>query len=1049
MQNPFQMQAQAAMYGGVGVLQHQMAAMQQLQQQQQVQSVRPPLPPLPPGPPPPESNKSDVANIPTPAAASEPPPLPPGPPGPPRPSGPPVPPGPPPHIENSQNYQSQSPQGQQIQWGQHFQSFRGPRPPPSNNQQGGQRPWGPRPPMNQERGPRGPRPQMNQHQRGPRPLMDGGGPHSGNWNQQQRGPRPMMNQGGPRPLMDTRLPRQDFQQQNQGNNRGGHQDRNQQQNQGRNNRGGSEDRREGDWTCPQCSKLNFSFRNNCKWCPNVTKPSQEDHDANFQPRDNFQGNQRFGNQNQPQRKSRFESNQDQDQRRFGQDFGGQERGFDRQGRGGGQQQQNNRNNQQNPNLIERPADWICKIDGTNNFAKRKSCFKCSRPRDQCEYFENQQQQQQHPQPSRSQQQQQTPQPPKPVTKTQDSPNKTDLAQFEQMFSNWEKQFEEWKVTNADNPDQKYVRDYITNMNAMKEKLEERRRNLQLKNQQVTPAVPVVQAQAQPAYYTASSSSSSTSAAVASSSKPSTSQPESSISDIVKAALENSQFGLNPDSSKVPPMTNVSASEPKQMPEEITLEEDDEEENPLFSKRTEGIPGIGDGQDPEIVIEEEPFKDPHKPRIDISDPEAEDDEEIEEIPPKRTKVDEELDQDNRWGNQQPSQYQSRRPGACWTTTTQQRPQRPSFTPRFNQPALQRPFMPRSGTPMQPRFARPPMQRPNFSNFPRPQRPDFAPRNSASWNTRAPSPAAIPKSAWDERNELFMNPDDDDVDEEDLFERRDNSSKTWNPVAKVVDYAHGGQESASSKDYHQDFHDHRNHDQRPQQYNREYHHDDHRRFYENERREHHGQDHHLSRSYDRNDQYYDHHSRGSSYDREFRGGQDHHHTPRNYNQYDDQPTQPLRPAPKAFTEPKAPPAEPQKAPQGDILQVDDLVHPPGRYMRPPKIVIILRGLPGSGKSFVAKNIKNQESSYGSEAPRILALDDYFECDGEYEYEAELEDAYRASLIKSFKKQIDDGYFSFIMVDCINNLNKHYEEMWSYAKQKGFEVSIFDDVTICFAL
>ena len=60
-------------------------------------------------------------------------------------------------------------------------------------------------------------------------------------------------------------------------------------------------------------------------------------------------------------------------------------------------------------------------------------------------------------------------------------------------------------------------------------------------------------------------------------------------------------------------------------------------------------------------------------------------------------------------------------------------------------------------------------------------------------------------------------------------------------------------------------------------------------------------------------------------------------------------------------------------------------------------------------------------------------------QYEYEPELEESYRSSLIKSFKKQIDDGYFSFIMVDCINNLTKHYEEIWSYAKQKGFEVFI----------
>ncbi len=52
--------------------------------------------------------------------------------------------------------------------------------------------------------------------------------------------------------------------------------------------------------------------------------------------------------------------------------------------------------------------------------------------------------------------------------------------------------------------------------------------------------------------------------------------------------------------------------------------------------------------------------------------------------------------------------------------------------------------------------------------------------------------------------------------------------------------------------------------------------------------------------------------------------------------------------------------------------------------------------------------------------------------------MEDSYRASLTKSFKKQIDDGYFSFVIVDCINNKTKHYEEMWSYAKQKGFEVS-----------
>ena len=75
----------------------------------------------------------------------------------------------------------------------------------------------------------------------------------------------------------------------------------------------------------------------------------------------------------------------------------------------------------------------------------------------------------------------------------------------------------------------------------------------------------------------------------------------------------------------------------------------------------------------------------------------------------------------------------------------------------------------------------------------------------------------------------------------------------------------------------------------------------------------------------------------------------------------------------------PAKPPE-PQGEKLTIDDLIKPPGRNSRPPKLVIILRGLPGAGKTFIVKHIKSQESEMGGEAPRILSLDDYFECDGE---------------------------------------------------------------------
>lgn len=40
---------------------------------------------------------------------------------------------------------------------------------------------------------------------------------------------------------------------------------------------------------------------------------------------------------------------------------------------------------------------------------------------------------------------------------------------------------------------------------------------------------------------------------------------------------------------------------------------------------------------------------------------------------------------------------------------------------------------------------------------------------------------------------------------------------------------------------------------------------------------------------------------------------------------------------------------------LLSIDTLLSPPGRQNRPAKIVIIIRGLPGSGKSYVAKLIK----------------------------------------------------------------------------------------------
>lgn len=138
----------------------------------------------------------------------------------------------------------------------------------------------------------------------------------------------------------------------------------------------------------------------------------------------------------------------------------------------------------------------------------------------------------------------------------------------------------------------------------------------------------------------------------------------------------------------------------------------------------------------------------------------------------------------------------------------------------------------------------------------------------------------------------------------------------------------------------------------------------------------------------------------------------------------------------------------------IAIEDILDMPGRAARPPKIVVFLRGPPGSGKSYLAKIIKEKETEFDSNNNlRILSLDDYFitkEVDKEivdergvkkkmkcleYEYDEELEDVYRTNLIKSFKTNIKNAYFNFLIVDSNNDRVKYYEEMYAYAEDHDY--------------
>ncbi|CAH9078740.1 unnamed protein product [Cuscuta europaea] len=142
-------------------------------------------------------------------------------------------------------------------------------------------------------------------------------------------------------------------------------------------------------------------------------------------------------------------------------------------------------------------------------------------------------------------------------------------------------------------------------------------------------------------------------------------------------------------------------------------------------------------------------------------------------------------------------------------------------------------------------------------------------------------------------------------------------------------------------------------------------------------------------------------------------------------------------------------------------------PHRAARPDHIVVILRGLPGSGKSHLARMLRDLEVENGGNAPRIHSIDDYFmtevekvdESDAsksagsakgkksvikkviEYCYEPEMEEAYRSSMLKAFKKTLDDGAFSFVIVDDRNLRVADFAQFWATAKRSGYEVYLLE--------
>ncbi|XP_010550653.1 PREDICTED: uncharacterized protein LOC104821457 [Tarenaya hassleriana] len=151
---------------------------------------------------------------------------------------------------------------------------------------------------------------------------------------------------------------------------------------------------------------------------------------------------------------------------------------------------------------------------------------------------------------------------------------------------------------------------------------------------------------------------------------------------------------------------------------------------------------------------------------------------------------------------------------------------------------------------------------------------------------------------------------------------------------------------------------------------------------------------------------------------------------------------------------------------VVDISQLLMSPHRASRPDHFVIILRGLPGSGKSYLAKMLRDIEVENGGAAPRIHSMDDYFMTEVEkvenndstssssgrskkpvvkkvmeYCYEPEMEEAYRSSMLKAFKRTLEEGVFTFVIVDDRNLRVADFAQYWATAKRSGYEAYILE--------
>eukprot|EP00698_Gefionella_okellyi_P016898 TRINITY_DN4883_c0_g2_i1.p1 TRINITY_DN4883_c0_g2~~TRINITY_DN4883_c0_g2_i1.p1 ORF type:complete len:470 (-),score=66.16 TRINITY_DN4883_c0_g2_i1:107-1516(-) len=123
-------------------------------------------------------------------------------------------------------------------------------------------------------------------------------------------------------------------------------------------------------------------------------------------------------------------------------------------------------------------------------------------------------------------------------------------------------------------------------------------------------------------------------------------------------------------------------------------------------------------------------------------------------------------------------------------------------------------------------------------------------------------------------------------------------------------------------------------------------------------------------------------------------------------------------------------------------------PFRDDRPLKLALILRGLPGSGKTLMAHQICELERTAGAEQPRVLTFDDYFHVrhtgpfgghESIFRYDPHSADMHRTNFASVFENALQ--YHNCVLVDAVNSRLAHFTPLCDIAHRYGFSCYVIE--------